>query len=129
MRVLLDTHVFLWLQAGPERLKPGVLETLRDPENEVLLSVASAWELGIKVALGKLRLPEPAARFVPRAVERSGIGVLRVELEHALAAGALPPLHADPFDRMLVAQALAEDLVLATRDPQLAAYGAAVLPA
>jgi PIN domain nuclease of toxin-antitoxin system len=129
VRVLLDTHVWLWLQSEPERLSEASLEMLIDPANELLLSAASAWEIAVKVLLGKLALPAPPADYVPRRLATSGTTALPVELRHALHVATLPRHHRDPFDRLLVAQAQVEGLPLVTADPQLAAYEVEILAA
>lgn len=98
-------------------------------DNEVLVSAGSLWEIAIKEALGKLRLPGPAAEWLPEALERTGFSSLAISAGHALAAGALPPYHRDPFDRMLVAQALLEGLTVLTRDGRFSSYGVRVLTA
>jgi PIN domain nuclease of toxin-antitoxin system len=99
----------------------------RGGENEVLFSVACAWEIAIKVAIGKLKLPEDPLTFVPRRVAEQGMTHLSIEASHALVAGALPAIHRDPFDRMLVAQASMEDVPLLTADPRVAAYPVRIL--
>ncbi len=121
MKALLDTHVWLWMLAAPERLG-SARRLVEDPRNELLLSAASVWELAIKASLGRLSLPQPAERFVPDRVRRTGVVPLAIEHEHALAAAALPPLHRDPFDRLLVAQARALDVPLMTADAQVLRY-------
>lgn len=95
----------------------------------MLVSAGSLWEISIKEALGKLRLPGPAAEWLPEALARTGFGSLAITAGHALAAGALPPHHRDPFDRMLVAQALLEGLTVLTRDRRFHSYGVQVLAA
>ncbi len=127
MRVLLDTHVWLWLQASPERISPAALELLLDPSTERFLSVASAWEIAIKFAIGKLPLPEPPALYVPSRMSTSVTRPLPISLHHALAVGELPPHHSDPFDRLLVVQARGEKLPIMTADPQLGAYDVELL--
>lgn len=129
MRALLDTHVFLWMQAAPERLNDEALAFVRGRGNDLLLSAASSWEIAIKVALGKLRLPESPEAYVPDRMRRTRVRPLAVEHAHALRAGALPPHHRDPFDRLLVAQAQLEKLPLVSADPVFARYGIEVLPA
>lgn len=120
-RLLLDTHVFLWLHTEPHRL--GALRVrLEDPSTELLLSAASSWEMAIKWSLGKLPLPEPPERYVPDRMQRTGIDALPVTHTHALAVAGLPRLHNDPFDRLLVVQAIHERLPIVTVDPLLAAY-------
>ena len=127
MRLLLDTHCWLWLESAPERLSERVRRQLADPETELLLSVVSVWELAIKTALGKLELPEALATYVPSRLRRSSVGTLPVRLEHALEVAQLPPHHADPFDRMLIAQARAERLPILTADTAFAAYDVELL--
>jgi len=122
VRVLLDTHTFLWWTSGGSRISDRARGLIEDPEVEVLLSVASAWEISIKSARGRLQLPVPAERFVPDRLRRHRMSVLDVALPHALRAGALPEIHADPFDRMLVAQAQIEGLPILTADPAIARY-------
>lgn len=122
MNLLLDTHVVLWWRADVARL-PNAVRGEIVAADAVFVSVASAWEIAIKQALGKVELPESFAR----GVERSGFARLPITFEHAEAAAQLPPLHRDPFDRMLVAQAMAEGLRLVTMDSKLAEYVADVL--
>lgn len=124
--VLLDTHVFLWLQTTPRRLAP-VLDLLADEATTVLLSAASSWEIAVKWSLGKLPLPEPPAEYVPERMRYSAIGALPVLHSHALAVGSLPPHHRDPFDRLLIAQAVTEGYPLVTADPLLRVYSAELI--
>lgn len=126
MRFLLDTHVFLWLNSEPGRLGPH-LEQMHHRTTDLLLSAASSWEIAVKYGLGRLPLPEPPERYVPDRMRAIGALPLAVEHAHALAASSLPALHRDPFDRMLVAQARTEGVVLVTADPVLARYDAEVL--
>jgi PIN domain nuclease of toxin-antitoxin system len=122
MRLLLDTHVFLWYISADPQLPVAFRDGIRDPANEVYLSVASVWEAVIKYALGKLPLPEAPAEYLPRQREAHRIATLPVE-EAALAhLAGLPPLHGDPFDRILIAQALQHGLKLATVDDVVRAY-------
>lgn len=121
--ILLDSHVLLWRLDRKTRLLAAEDEALiDDPDTPVFVSVASLWELAIKAGKGKLALP-PEFR---EKIEEAGIEILPVTAAHALAVAALPKLHGDPFDRMLVVQAQAEKLTLMTRDEKLAAYGVAV---
>lgn len=129
MKILLDTHVWLWLQADPDRLSDDALERLRDSTNDLYLSAASGWEIAIKHALGKLPLPDPPERYVPSRLETSGVAALPVDMRHALRVSGLPPHHQDPFDRLLVAQAQLDDLRLMTVDPQMSLYEVEILPA
>jgi len=121
LRLLLDTHIFLWLQTEPERLgeRLGLVE---DQRNDLFVSAASSWEIAIKYQLGKLPLPEPPERYVPARLLAIGAQALAVEHPHALAVATLPALHRDPFDRLLVAQATLLDLTLITADPTVAQY-------
>lgn len=127
MRLLLDTRVWLWTLVSPERFDEAIGDLLADRGNELLFSAASAWEIAFKYRLGKLPLPEPPARFVPPRLARDGITLLPVEPHHALHVADLPDHHRDPFDRLLVAQAVLEQLTLITADQQLSAYDARVL--
>ena len=128
MRFLLDTHVFLWYISADAHLPVAFRDAIRDPANEVYLSVASVWEAVIKYALGKLPLPEAPAEYLPRQREAHRIATLPIE-EAALAhLASLPPLHRDPFDRILIAQALQHSLKLATVDDAVRAYSVPLLP-
>lgn len=122
MRLLLDSHVFLWWQCADARLSSTVVEAI-SMAPEVFVSAATAWELGLKVSLGKLRLPEP----VEDGIRATGFRELSVTFEHTRRAVLLPPLHRDPFDRMLVAQAQCEGLAIVTHDEVVARYEVAVL--
>lgn len=122
MRFLLDTHVWLWTLTAPERLDRDTRRLLEDPANQLLLSAASCWEIAIKYRLGKLALPESPARFIPPRLVRDGITELPIQHHHALAVADLPEHHNDPFDRLLVAQALIERLTLVSADRTLAPY-------
>lgn len=122
MNLLLDTHVVLWWRAGGARIARAVRDEIATADT-VFVSVASAWEIALKQSLGKVKLPESFAR----GVDRSGFARLTVTFEHAERAATLPVHHRDPFDRMLVAQAVAEGLRLVTADAILAKYDADVL--
>ena len=121
MRLLLDTHLLVWAMGSTERLPAGLAPMLEDPRNTPVFSVASLWELVIKQALGRpdFRV-EPA--MLRRALLDGGWQELPIQAQHALAVAALPPLHRDPFDRLLLGQATADGLLLITADQQLAAY-------
>jgi PIN domain nuclease of toxin-antitoxin system len=121
VKLLLDTHVFLWLLTEPERLGEH-LRTVEDPANGMLLSAASSWEIAIKVRLGRLELPDDPTRYVPDRMRAIGAEPLAVEHAHALEVAALPPLHRDPFDRLLVAQARHLGLTILTADAAVARY-------
>jgi len=122
VRLLLDTHVFLWWNEGSPKLSRRVFELLSDPENRLLLSAASAWEIILKVHTGKLKLPSTVAAYLPARLAHYGIDPLPVTLAHVLAAEPLPVHHRDPFDRILVAQARVERLQIVTHDPQIRRY-------
>lgn len=124
MSLLLDTHILLWWLADDPALPSKAAEAIADPDAVVLVSAASAWEIAIKKAAGRLHAPDDLLD----ALRDDDFDPLPIAPEHALAAGALPPHHSDPFDRMLVAQAQTEGLVLVTVDDRLAAYGVDVLP-
>lgn len=129
MRVLIDTHVWLWALSADQRLRREARDLIQDPHNEVLLSVASAWEIGIKAAKDKLDLPAPAEIFVPEAIATSPTKILEITLRHALRSAALPPHHNDPFDRLLVAQAQIEQLPVLTAEKSFELYEIDVIPA
>lgn len=120
--LLLDTHVFLWWRMNAPELQPEARDRIQQADL-VFVSAASAWEAGIKAALGRLRIPGPFGS----GVDASGFRRLPITFEHAAAAAALPPHHGDPFDRMLVAQARLEGLTLVTHDRALAAYDVSLL--
>lgn len=116
MRVLLDTHTFLWWLDGDRRLSARGRRLIADAGTEVFVSAASAWEIAIKAAAGKLPGALDVAADIPGCMESQGFRPLDITVGHAQRAGALPPLHRDPFDRMLVAQALVEGLPLLSND-------------
>ena len=122
MRLLLDTCTFLWIVGGMSDLSARARELFVDPDNEVYLSAVSAWEIALKHAAGRLPLPEPPERFVPAERSRHGIDTLDLDEETALHVGRLPPLHRDPFDRMLVCQAIVHGLVILGPDPLISQY-------
>ncbi len=122
MRFLLDTCTFLWLIAGSRELSATARRSFRTEDNEFFLSAASAWEIALKYSAGRLKLANPPALLVPKERERHGIEELPVSEADALAAGRLPELHRDPFDRLLVAQALARGLQILTPDELIARY-------
>lgn len=126
MNLLLDTHVLLWWLDEPKTLlSEQALTTIEDPDNEILVSVVSAWEIAIKRALGKLESPDN----LKEVITDSGFELMPIAYEHAWQVKDLPPHHRDPFDRLLVVQASVERLTLVTRDPQLKAYNVPILEA
>jgi PIN domain nuclease of toxin-antitoxin system len=122
VRLLLDTHTVLRWDDDPGRLPAEVLERCQDQENDLLLSVASVWEMQIKLQLGKLSLTLPLSELISGQQRTNALEILPVSLPHVLSVGDLPPHHKDPFDRLLVAQANVEGALLVSADPALRAY-------
>lgn len=122
MKLLIDTCTFLWIVGDAPALSRRARELFRAADNEVYLSTASAWEIAVKHGLGRLRLPEPPERFVPDMRERHGILSLAIDEESALHVSRLPALHRDPFDRMIVAQAIVHGLAILTPDSLVTQY-------
>lgn len=125
MRLLLDTHVLLWALENPSLLRAETRAAIESPRTPVLVSTASAWEIGVKVSVGKLRIPPDLADQLRQA----RIILLPVTIEHGLRIAELPLLHRDPFDRLLVAQAQLEGLTIVTRDERIARYDVETLAA
>ena len=128
-RILLDTRAWLWMAAEPERLSDRARELVEDPGRELLLSAASSWEITLKHATGKFDLPGPPEDVVPDWMVRSAVTALPVDHGHALRVASLPLHHSDPFDRLLVAQALMEEVPVLTADPAFDDYYVEVVPA
>jgi PIN domain nuclease of toxin-antitoxin system len=128
VRILLDTHVFLWYINADPLLPAAYRDAIRDPANEIYLSAASVWEAVVKYALGKLPLPEAPAEYLPRQRQAHRIAPLPIEEAAFTHLATLPPLHRDPFDRILIAQALQQGLTLATVDDEIRAYPVPLLP-
>ena len=122
MRLLLDTHIFLWYITGDTRLTDDMQRGIRNPDNEVYLSVVPFWEAAVKYQLGKLPLPEPPESYLPTRRERHQIASLPLDEASMSKLAGLPSLHRDPFDRMLICQAMAHNLTLVTVDKQVRAY-------
>lgn len=122
MRLLLDTHSFLWFIEGSANLSPTARIVIEDPDNQPFLSMASLWEMAIKLSLGKLTLGEPFNTFVPQQMHLNGIRLLPIELAHVSAVATLPFLHRDPFDRLLIAQSIVERIPLVTADSSFSLY-------
>ena len=129
MKLLLDTHALLWSATEPDRLSGAARDAIEDASNDVLVSIVSAFEIAIKQSLGKLELAKPAEAWLPEVLKRSGFEVAGLGLAAALRVRALPWHHRDPFDRLLVAQALEDGYTLVTRDAAFAEYGVPLLPA
>jgi PIN domain nuclease of toxin-antitoxin system len=122
MKILLDTHIFLWFISGDSRLSTDVRDIIRDLDNEIYLSVVSVWESIVKYQLGKLPLPEPPETYLPKQRELHQITSLTLDESSIAQLAKLPPLHRDPFDRMLICQALQYGLTIATVDAAVRAY-------
>jgi len=126
-RLLLDTHAFLWWISDDPRLSPAAREAIADGASEVFLSAVSVWEMVIKMGLGRLELPEDLESFLARQLQVNGFRPLAMTLPHALAVRHLPDVHKDPFDRLLVAQAQHEELVLVSGDAAVRRYPVSVI--
>ena len=125
MKLLLDTHLLLWAAGSPDRLSAAARTLLEDPENELFFSAASLWEIGVKQGLGRADF-RVDARVLRRGMLDNGYQELPISAEHAVSIDCLPAIHKDPFDRILVAQALVEGIVLLTADALVAQYPAPV---
>jgi PIN domain nuclease of toxin-antitoxin system len=127
VKLLLDTHVLLWAAGQPERLSDSARALIENPDHELLFSVASIWEVVIKSAQGRNDF-QVNARLLRRALLENGYGELPIHGEHVVGVGALPDIHKDPFDRMLIAQANVESITLLTADPLVARYPGPIRP-
>ena len=123
MKLLLDTHTFLWFIDGNPRMPPSARSLIEDPNNQSLVSVASLWEMAMKVSLRKLTLRQPFDRLIPQQLAQNGFGLLQIGISHVTGLVSLPFHHRDPFDRLLIAQANAERLPLVSCDTALDDYG------
>ena len=122
MRLLLDTHAFIWWDSEPSKMSDHSLALCQDPDNEVILSVVSLWEIQIKAQLGKLKLASPLRDLVDAQQKANGLQLLGIQPSHAYALDSLPAHHKDPFDRMIVAQAKTEGLRIVTHDATIGRY-------
>lgn len=127
MNYLLDTHIFLWWVMDDPKLDDNIRELIGNAPSNLLLSAASAWEMAIKAQAGKLTLPESVVEFTQKQLALNDIGSLDITTEHALTIFRLPMHHKDPFDRMLIAQAMVEDLILITNDELIRQYDVRVV--
>lgn len=127
MKILLDTHIFLWFISGDTRLPNPLRDTIRDLDNEIYLSSVSVWEVIVKYQLGKLPLPEPPEKYLPKQRELHQIYSLTLDEASIIQLAKLPLLHRDPFDRMLICQAIQNNLILATIDSAIRAYSVNLL--
>ena len=123
MNLLLDSHTFLWFVWDDPNLSPTAKTLIEDPANQKFVSVSTCWEIAIRVGLKKLALGEPATTFLPRELATNRFGLLGIELAHATFVETLPPHHKDPFDRLLVSQAMIEKLPLVSADAIFDQYG------
>ena len=123
MRLLLDTHVFLWFIEGSGRLSKSAKDHIEDQSHDLLLSVASLWEMAVKISLGKLGVPQPFAEFMQSHLALSSIGLFEISPQHTYAVADLPFHHRDPFDRLLAAQCLSEGLTFISSDGVFEEYG------
>jgi PIN domain nuclease of toxin-antitoxin system len=123
MRLLLDTHSFLWFIGGDDRLSLTARALIEDTTNGVFLSITSLWEMAIKISLGRLQLSQPFETFIPQQLGLNRIGMLGITISHTAQVAILPFHHRDPFDRLLIAQALVEQMPIVGRDPEFDAYG------
>jgi PIN domain nuclease of toxin-antitoxin system len=127
MKILLDTHIFLWFISGDTQLSTDVRDAIRDPDNEVYLSAVSVWEAIVKYQLGKLPLPEHPETYLPKQRDLHQIASLSLDESSVIQLAKLPSLHRDPFDRMLICQALQNGLTIATVDTAVRAYSVNVM--
>ena len=122
MRILLDTHTFIWFIEGNSRISPVARAMIEDENNEKLVSTASLWEMAIKSSIGKLPTRLPFASIIPQQIDNNGFEILPVATSHIIAISTLPLHHRDPFDRMLIAQAMTEALPIVSADVAFDAY-------
>jgi PIN domain nuclease of toxin-antitoxin system len=127
MRLLLDTHVLIWLDIAGGRLSASAQRAIQDPQNTLYLSLVSVWEMQIKIQLGKLHLNSSLSTTLESQQQINGIQLLPIQLTHILALNNLPYHHNDPFDRLLITQAQTENLILVTNDPKIHSYDVAYL--
>jgi PIN domain nuclease of toxin-antitoxin system len=123
LRLLLDTHALLWFTLGDARLSPAALALINDPGNDKLVSPASYWEIAIKVSIGKLALNQPYEDFIDRGIRQNGFDILPIEPRHTGRGAALSFHHKDPFDRLLIAQALTDGIAVVGADALFDQYG------
>ena len=127
MKVLLDTHAFLWWITDDPRISSRARDVVQDAENELYLSAASGWEIAIKTQLGRLRLPGESDVYLARQMSVNAIQPLAITMRHSLFVYGLPDIHKDPFDRMIIAQSILEEMPLLTKDGNIPKYGIQVI--
>lgn len=122
MRLLLDTHIFIWFVLSPDKLSPTALAAIQDPNNQIFVSLVSAWEMSIKSGLGKMHLTQPIESFFEDQAQHNQFDILPITLAHIAAVESLPRHHGDPFDRLLIAQSMTEAMPLISADHAFDAY-------
>ena len=122
MRYLLDTHTFLWMAANPSNLSSKVREIVREKDNKLHLSAASGWEIALLQQLNRVELPDEPQRFIPEAMQRLSVLPLPIGFTTAILAAMLPFIHRDPFDRIIIAEAVKENMTVLTKDKKIAKY-------
>jgi len=122
MKLMLDTHAFIWWDSEPAKLSPQALALCQDPANQLLLSVASVWEMQIKLQLGKLTIRIPLADVITHQQQTNNVDIVPITLTHVLTLDGLPSYHKDPFDRLIIAQAMVEGIAVISNDPMFAHY-------
>ena len=127
MKILLDTHAFIWLDTQPEKLSKTAMEVCQDIDNQLYLSIASVWEMQIKAQLGKLELKIPLADMVKVQKQENDLNILTITLEHIYQLQMLPFHHNDPFDRLIIAQSFLENMTIISADGKFKDYGISVL--
>lgn len=127
MRYLLDTHTFIWFDNDPDKLSSQVAAICSSNDNDLLLSLASVWEMQIKTQLGKLQLPLPLPEMIQNQITKNNVELLPIELSHIFNLTNLPPYHKDPFDRLLIAQAMTENAILLSNDANIEKYPIQIL--
>lgn len=128
MKLLLDTHTFLWFVADDSRITPEIISLIEDPANEKFFSIASVWEIAIKISLGKLTLAKTLEEFLPKELQNNDIELLPALMSHVMRVAELPFHHRDPFDRLLIAQSQAESMPIVSADVAFDAYGVRLWP-
>jgi PIN domain nuclease of toxin-antitoxin system len=127
MNLLLDSHVFIWWADAPEKLSAAALRALEDENNRLLLSVASIWEMQIKLQLGKMQLSLPLKSLIESQEQANKMEIVPITREHVFAISTLPSFHKDPFDRVLIAQGIVENATIVTADVKLSSYPVTLL--
>ncbi|MBI9082147.1 MAG: type II toxin-antitoxin system VapC family toxin [Desulfobacterales bacterium] len=127
VRYLLDTHVFLWMAADPDKLSRNVRKIVLQKNSRLYLSAASGWEIALLRNLGRIELPDEPQRFVPEAMQQLGVTPIPISFSTAMAAASLPLIHRDPFDRIMIAEAEKEKMTVVTKDKKFAGYGIQLL--